>query len=81
MKMVKMHISDDHKLIAFGMDVLNNEDIIWLIKYVDDDRVLSTKLFECFDAKFTKDGKQVLYTQYDDKFRPYKLMLHTIGTL
>lgn len=40
MKMVKMHISDDHRLIAFGMDVLNNEDIIWLIKYIDDDRVM-----------------------------------------
>lgn len=54
--MTKLKISDDHNILAFGMDLLNNEDIIWLIKYIDDDKVLRTKLFDCFDAAFTKDN-------------------------
>ncbi|CAD8184063.1 unnamed protein product [Paramecium octaurelia] len=80
MKLTKLKISDDHKLIAFGVDLLNNEDIIWLMKYIDDERVFRTKLFDCFDAAFTKDNMHLVYTQYDDKFRPYRLMLHKLGT-
>lgn len=62
MKLTKIKISDDHKLITFGVDVLNNEDIIWLIKTIEDDTVYRTKLFECFDAAFTKDNKHLVYT-------------------
>ena len=62
MKLTKLKISDDHKLIAFGIDLLNNEDIVWLMKYIDDDRVFRTKLFDCFDAAFTKDNMHLVYT-------------------
>lgn len=51
-----------------------------MFKFADESELLNTKLYECFEAKFTKDGKHIVYTEYDDKFRPYKLMMHTIGT-
>lgn len=62
MKLTKLKISDNHKLITFGVDLLNNEDILWFIKYVDDNNVFRTKLFDCFDAAFTKDNNYIIYT-------------------
>lgn len=75
-----MKISDDHKIIGFGLDLLNNEQQIWMFKYTNDNEILKIKLYECFDAKFTKDSKYIIYTEYDEKFRPFRLMAHKIGT-
>lgn len=41
---------------------MNNEEVVWLFKFLDDEAVIKTKLYECFDAKFTRDGTGIVYT-------------------
>ena len=37
LSLVKTVLSDDHQLIAFGLDLKNDENIVWMIKKVTEE--------------------------------------------
>lgn len=82
LSLVKTVLSDDHQLIAFGLDLKNDENIVWLIKKVNEQSpsAYREKLHQCATAKFTHDGQHLIYSQYNDKFRTSLIKLHKLGT-
>ena len=51
-----MSISDDHKYVAFGIDLRSNEEIVFMIKNTQTGTLLKEKLFDVSNVKFMADG-------------------------
>ena len=60
--MTKTVISDDHNMIAFGLDLKNDENTVWMIRNIKEDKIYRDKLYGCANAKFTEDGTALIYS-------------------
>ena len=79
-KIVKMSLSDCHNYLCFGVDLKNNEDIVFGFKDLKNNKILRDRIYNCSNVKFNVDAASVFYTKYDGNFWTSQVYLHIIGT-
>jgi protease II len=65
-KLASMSISDDHQYIAFGVDLLSNESLVFMVMDISKSQVLQEKFFDVSNIKFSADSNYLYYTVHDD---------------
>lgn len=68
-KLAKMSISEDHRYIAFLVDLRNNENYIMGIKDTKLNKFLNIRIFDCSNVVFSKESRGIFYVKYDEKMR------------
>jgi protease II len=61
-KLASMSISDDHRFIAFGVDLLSNESLVFMVMDIQNQQVLKEKFFDISSIKFSADSNYLYYT-------------------
>lgn len=61
-KIVKMSLSDCHNYLCFGVDLKNNEDIVFGFKNLARGTILSDRIGRCSNIKFNIDPSSIFYT-------------------
>ncbi|MDO5633976.1 MAG: S9 family peptidase [Micrococcus sp.] len=76
-----MHVSEDARLLAYAVDVTGDERFTLRIKDLDTGEHLSDEVANiAHGVRFDRTGTRVFYTLWDDSWRPYRVMMHTLGT-
>lgn len=68
-KLAKMSISEDHRFIAFIVDLRNNENYIMGIKDTRLNKFLNIRIFDCSNVVFSKENQGFFFVKYDEKMR------------
>ena len=63
----KMSVSDDHNYLVFGVDLQSNENLIFFIKDIKNNKILKEELENVSNVKFNFDSKSILYVLRDEK--------------
>jgi protease II len=70
----KIKMSDDHSLIAFTVDIGNNERLTGGIKSMKTGKLLrDVKLEGISQIEFAKGNNLIIYVEMDEHNRPYKV--------
>jgi oligopeptidase B len=75
-----MSLSHDHRLVAFGVDLKNNENLHFGLRDIKNKAFLSDYAVEnCSNIKFNIDNQSFFYVKVNEKRRPFKVFYHKIG--
>lgn len=76
-----MHVSPDGTLLAYAVDNAGDERFTLRIRDLRTGQELDDVVEDiAYDVRFDRTGTRVFYTQWDASWRPYRVMVHTLGT-
>lgn len=76
-----LHVSPDGERLAYAVDTTGDERFTLRIRDIATGEDLPDAVENiAHGVRFDRSGSRVLYTVWDDSWRPYRVMVHTIGT-
>lgn len=76
-----MHVSPDGTLLAYAVDNAGDERFTLRIRDLRTGQELDDVVEDiAYDVRFDRTGTRVFYTMWDASWRPYRVMVHTLGT-
>ena len=77
-KLSKMAISDDHRFVAFILDLENNEKFTMGIKDIKTSQYLDLRVNNCSNVVFGSDNFGFFYVKYDEKMRSNQVFMRSL---
>lgn len=74
-KIAKISISDDHRFVAFVLDLENNEKFTMGIKDTKIKEFLPIRVKNCCNVAFNADNSGIYYVKYDEKMRSNQVFM------
>ena len=76
-----MHISPDGERVAYAVDHAGDERFTLRVRDIATGEDLPDAVENiAHGVRFDRSGARVFYTLWDDAWRPYRVMVHTLGT-
>ena len=75
-----MHVSPDGNLLAYAVDNAGDERFTLRVRDLRTGQELDDVVEDiAHDVRFDRTGTRVFYTLWDSSWRPYRVMVHTLG--
>ncbi len=75
-----MHVSPDGNLLAYAVDHAGDERFTLRVRDLRTGQELEDVVEDiAYDVRFDRTGTRVFYTLWDASWRPYRVMVHTLG--
>lgn len=71
--------SPDHRLLAYTVDTIGNENYTLFIKNVETGELLKERMTSVGDIVWAEDGEHLLYTLEEHPFPPRRVYRHKLG--